>query len=106
MFCKECGKELNTEEKACAHCGFICEEVEEPVLDTAKPRAVFVLLGIFLGAAGIHNFYAGYLGKALAQLVLGVSGMYTNWITTIFAFLWAIADVLLVRQDDWGVPFK
>ena len=28
------------------------------------------LLGIFLGAFGVHNFYLGYKGKAIAQLLI------------------------------------
>lgn len=30
------------------------------------------LLGIFLGSLGIHNFYLGYTGKALAQLLISL----------------------------------
>ena len=28
------------------------------------------LLGIFLGSFGVHNFYLGYTGKAIAQLLI------------------------------------
>ena len=28
------------------------------------------LLGIFLGAFGVHNFYLGFTGKAVAQLLI------------------------------------
>lgn len=30
------------------------------------------LLGIFLGGLGIHNFYLGYTGKAIAQIALSL----------------------------------
>lgn len=30
------------------------------------------LLGIFLGGLGIHNFYLGYTGKAIAQIALSI----------------------------------
>lgn len=40
----------------------------------AKPKSKIAagLLGIFLGAFGVHNFYLGYTGKALAQLLISL----------------------------------
>lgn len=36
----------------------------------AKSKIAAGLLGIFLGAFGVHNFYLGYTGKAIAQLLI------------------------------------
>ena len=36
----------------------------------AKSKMAAGLLGIFLGAFGVHNFYLGYTGKAVAQLLI------------------------------------
>ena len=38
----------------------------------SKPKSKIAagLLGIFLGAFGVHNFYLGYTGKAVAQLLI------------------------------------
>src|ERR1700709_2153686 len=33
-----------------------------------KSRVAFVLLAVFLGSFGAHNFYAGYTRKAVIQL--------------------------------------
>ena len=38
----------------------------------AKSKLAAGLLGIFLGGLGVHNFYLGYTGKAIAQLLLSV----------------------------------
>lgn len=35
-----------------------------------KSKIVAGLLGLFLGTLGVHNFYLGYTGKAVAQLLL------------------------------------
>ena len=35
-----------------------------------KSKIAAGLLGIFLGSFGVHNFYLGYTGKAVAQLLL------------------------------------
>src|SRR6266702_1049762 len=37
-----------------------------------KSRTTYIVLGIFLGALGVHNFYAGYTGRAIGQLCLSV----------------------------------
>lgn len=39
-----------------------------------KPKSKIAagLLGIFLGGLGVHNFYLGYTGKALAQLLISL----------------------------------
>lgn len=35
-----------------------------------KSKMAAGLLGIFLGSFGVHNFYLGYTGKAIAQLLI------------------------------------
>jgi len=34
-----------------------------------KNKMTFTMLGLFLGAFGAHNFYAGYTGKAVGPVV-------------------------------------
>lgn len=41
----------------------------------AKSKLVAGLLAIFLGTFGVHNFYLGYTGKAVTQLVLSIVGI-------------------------------
>jgi TM2 domain-containing membrane protein YozV len=67
-----------------------------------KNKIAFVLLGIFLGALGIHNFYAGYTGKAVAQLLITV---LTLGYGGIISWIWAIVEVCTVTQDSMGIPF-
>ena len=35
-----------------------------------KSRLAYILLAILLGTLGIHNFFAGYTGKGIAQLLM------------------------------------
>ena len=37
-----------------------------------KNKIVAGLLGLFLGTLGIHNFYLGYAGKGIAQLLMTI----------------------------------
>lgn len=83
MFCKYCGKE--TENEVCDECknkeNNETIEVEATKVESnnttnsiAKPKSKIAagLLGIFLGAFGVHNFYLGYTGKAIAQLLISL----------------------------------
>ena len=47
-------------------------ESEVTVDPNAKSKMAAGLLGIFLGSLGIHNFYLGYTGKAVAQLLITI----------------------------------
>lgn len=67
-----------------------------------KTRVVFVLLGIFLGIFGVHNFYAGYVRKGVAQLC---TTLFTCFYGAIVSWIWAIAEVCIVSKDADGVQF-
>lgn len=70
-----------------------------------KERVVYVLLGVFLGTLGIHNFFAGYTGRAIAQLLITI---LVGWLVVpwIGVAIWNIVEVITVTQDANGVPFK
>ena len=68
----------------------------------AKSKTAYVLLAIFLGELGIHNFYAGYTSKAVTQLLISVLTCgYGCWIS----WIWAIIECSSVKTDANGVPF-
>jgi TM2 domain-containing membrane protein YozV len=69
----------------------------------AKNRTTFIVLGILLGALGAHNFYAGYRGKAVAQLCISV---LTLGLASPMSWVWAVIDVSTVDQDSQGIKFK
>ena len=70
---------------------------------TQKSRSTFILLGVFLGALGIHNFYAGYTGKAVGQLCLTV---LTLGYLALAAWIWAIVEICVVNKDSAGLDFN
>lgn len=67
-----------------------------------KKRVVFVLLAVFLGAVGAHNFYAGYTKKAAIQLCITI---LTCSIGGIVSWIWAVVEACTVDHDDDGVEF-
>lgn len=63
-------------------------------------RTTYVLLGIFFGCLGIHNFYAGYSGKGIFQL-LSILFCF-GWV---FVPIWVLIEICTVTCDAKGVPF-
>ena len=74
-FCPNCGVEHDPEAVICVQCGIAFEQpspAKEEAPVGAKSKLVAGLLGIFLGSFGVHNFYLGFTGKAVAQLLITV----------------------------------
>jgi TM2 domain-containing membrane protein YozV len=70
---------------------------------THKSRTSYIVLGIFLGALGVHNFYAGYTGRAVGQLCLTV---LTLGYLGIVSWIWAIIEICIVEKDSTGLRFS
>ena len=67
-----------------------------------KTRVIFVLLGIFLGVFGVHNFYAGYAKKGTIQLCVT---LLTCFYGAAISWVWAIIEICTVNQDADGTQF-
>ena len=70
----------------------------------AKQRIVYILLALFLGTLGVHNFYAGYTGKAITQLLIT---LLLGWLVLPLAAvgIWAIVEMCTVTKDASGKAF-
>lgn len=119
MQCPYCGNDVAPGVSRCPFCGAgIQGNVRQPYPSAfpspsanvqqfpgqgpAKSQIAYVLLGIFLGGFGIHNFYAGYTGKAVAQLLITILSFFVlAWIS----WIWAIIDICIVNKDAKGIPF-
>jgi TM2 domain-containing membrane protein YozV len=66
-FCPNCGNAIQPGASFCPSCGYAIPA--KPAVG-AKSKLTAGLLGIFLGGFGIHNFYLGFTGKAVAQIVV------------------------------------
>ena len=69
----------------------------------AKSRMVFILLAVFLGSLGVHNFYAGRNTNGVIQLVITLVGMFFG--LGIGVWVWALIEAFTVTEDANGVPF-
>ena len=130
-FCAHCGTSLDEGTKFCQNCGSNCEAVsakapEAPQMNATmvnnpaptvsmnsaavpgKSRVVAGLLGLFFGSLGVHNFYLGRTGRAVAQLLITVLSCFLlSFISGIWGF---IESILIlsgnVQVDGNGNPLK
>lgn len=63
----------------------------------AKNRVVAGLLAIFLGGFGAHNFYLGYNGRAIAQLLITVLSCCT---LSFISALWGFIEGILILSGN------
>ncbi len=74
----------------------------------AKSKVAAGVLGICLGALGIHRFYLGYTGIGLAQLLITI--LTCGW-GGIVSGIWGLIEGIMIltgsiNQDAQGRPLK
>lgn len=110
-YCANCGAELPVNATACVRCGCLAAGPAPNQAQSGaaqKSKLAAGLLGIFLGSLGIHNFYLGYTGKAVAQLLISVC---TCGIGAAVTGVWGLIEGILILTgsiavDGKGVPIK
>ena len=105
-FCTNCGSELKEGADICLNCGKIVEKSEAPqenyktVNPNAKSKVAAGILGILLGSLGVHNFYLGYTGKAVAQLLIT---LLTCGIGAIVTSIWGLIEGIFILTGKINV---
>lgn len=89
----------------CTHCGHMLTGYAQA---NAKSKIAAGLLGIFLGYFGVHNFYLGYTGKAVAQLLIT---LLTCGIGSVITSIWGLIEGILILTgsiavDGQGIPLR
>ena len=130
-FCAHCGTSLDEGTKFCQNCGSNCEATSAPTPEVpqmnatmmnnsdptvsmnsasvpGKSRVVAGLLGLFFGSLGVHNFYLGRTGRAVAQLLITVLSCFLlSFISGIWGFIESILILCgNVQVDGNGNPLR
>ena len=71
-----------------------------------KSRTAYIVLGVFLGAFGVHNFYAGYTARALGQVCLTIFTLPFVPFLAIVSWAWAVVEISIVDKDSNGLQFS
>jgi TM2 domain-containing membrane protein YozV len=92
-FCHACGAPIDPRAEICPRCG-----VRQRPVALGRNRVVAALLGIFLGALGVHKFYLGRIGWGITYLLL-------CW-TFIPAIVGFIEGIIYLTMSDEGFAAK
>ncbi len=119
MFCKQCGKPIEDGEELCEECKASANTnttnaTQAQNFNTnnsnpnGKSKIAAGLLGIFLGSLGVHNFYLGYTGKAIAQLLIS---LLSCGFLAFASGIWGLVEGILIltgsiNTDANGNPLK
>lgn len=107
--CHHCGVEVQGNQVVCLKCGTALNgapAVAGANGAQAKSKFVYLLLAIFLGEFGVHNFYAGYTNVGIIQLLVSlVGGAITCGISSFGVWIWAIVEGATKGVDASGRPF-
>ncbi len=77
--------------------------VNQPANSEAKSRTLAGILGILVGALGIHNFYLGFNNKAIIQLVVSLVGApLTCGIAPSAMAIWGIVEGIFILTKKPG----
>ena len=105
-YCPHCGAQTAPDAAVCTQCGVA---FAQPVpVGEQKSKMAAGLLGIFLGAFGVHNFYLGYTGKAVAQLLISV---LSCGFLAVASEIWGLVEGIQIltgsiKTDAKGIPLK
>lgn len=106
-FCTNCGSPIEEGQEKCQYCGKVFGEQSQPqqtetqknnqtnvnIQSQPKSRVAAGILGIFLGIFGVHNFYLGYTGKAVAQLLISILSCF---ILSFVSSLWGFIEGIMI----------
>ncbi len=101
-FCKNCGNKLEEGQQVCLNCGFLVDEekiqkeTNSQTVSGRKSKIAAGILALFMGSLGIHNFYLGYTGKAIAQLLLTTVGWILCMTGPIISGIWAFIEAIMI----------
>lgn len=73
-------------------------------IELAKSRGTYIILALLLGFLGVHNFYAGRIGRGAIQLAITLT---LGWVIVGFVInlIWNLIDVFTVKSDGHGDSF-
>jgi TM2 domain-containing membrane protein YozV len=105
QFCASCGQPLDGTSGTCPACGAAFYHAPATV---QKSKIAAGLLGIFLGSLGVHNFYLGYTGKGVAQLLIS---LITCGTLSFVSSIWGLVEGIMIltgsiATDASGVALK
>ena len=108
-FCPNCGQQTVQGALVCINCGAALNQMAQTTFaPDQKSKIAAGILGILVGCFGVHNFYLGYTGKAVAQLLIT---LLTCGIGSFVSGVWGLIEGIMIltgsiAYDAKGIPLK
>ncbi len=114
-FCHQCASPTMSGSTVCVNCGVKLNSqnfsaTSANVNTQPKSKIAAGLLGILIGAFGVHNFYLGYTNRAVAQLLITVLSCGA---LSIVSGIWGLVEGIYYltghigyTTDAQGVPLQ
>lgn len=99
-FCENCGKEIEKGSSFCANCGCNIGNNTNTSNNKSKSKIAAGILGILLGSLGVHNFYLGYSGKGVAQLLITI---LSCGILAVVSGIWGLIEGIMILTGSINV---
>ena len=79
QFCANCGKNIDSNAEFCTNCGVATKKTADGNDLNGQDKIVMILVCLFLGGWGIHNFMMGETKKGVFKIIMyfccGISGI-------------------------------
>lgn len=98
-YCPNCGNEVAENAEYCMSCGVALNSVkEEPKADqylNGQDKLVMIIIALFLGGWGIHNFMMGEIKKGVFRIIMScVCGIGS---------IFALVDLIKIAMGSYVV---
>lgn len=111
-YCGNCGAEVQPQQAVCTSCGCAVNEAKKQA-EAAKAKAndqiggqdkiVLIIVAVFLGTLGIHNFMMGETKRGLFKLVMSLAGGFLCGIGLIVSLVFTIIDIVKIASGTYVV---
>lgn len=101
-FCANCGNAIDANADVCTNCGVATKKAAGEYLN-GQDKIVMILVCLFLGCLGIHNFMMGETKKGVFKIILSIGGIILCGVPTIVCEILALIDLIKIAMGNYVV---
>ena len=105
-YCKNCGAEVEPQQAVCTKCGYSINDEKQPETSNqigGQDKTVIILVAVFIGTLGVHNFMMGETKKGVFKLILSLVGGWLCGIGILVSLIFTIMDIVKIASGTYVV---